>query len=51
MNVIYEDDAILVADKPAGQIVHPAPGHEGGALSDEFVAHCPSAAAVRGRPM
>ena len=46
MNVIYEDEAILVADKPAGQIVHPAPGHEGGALSDEFVAHCPSAAAV-----
>ena len=46
MNVIYEDEAILVAHKPAGQIVHPAPGHEGGALSDEFVAHCPSAAAV-----
>ena len=46
MNVIYEDEAILVADKPAGQIVHPAPGHEGGALSDEFVARCPSAAAV-----
>ena len=41
MNILFEDDAILVVDKPAGQIVHPAPGHETGALTDELVAHCP----------
>ena len=42
MNLLFEDDAILVVDKPAGQIVHPAPGHEKGALTDELVAYCPS---------
>lgn len=46
MNVLFEDEAILVVDKPAGQIVHPAPGHETGALTDEFVAYCPAARAV-----
>ncbi|MBS7286535.1 MAG: RluA family pseudouridine synthase [Kiritimatiellae bacterium] len=46
MNIIYEDAAILVADKEAGVYVHPAPGHESGTLSDEFVAHCPGSASV-----
>ncbi|MBJ7518551.1 MAG: RluA family pseudouridine synthase [Solirubrobacteraceae bacterium] len=27
--VVYEDDAVLVVDKPAGLVVHPAPGHRG----------------------
>lgn len=42
MNVLFEDAAIFIVDKPAGQIVHPAPGHEVGALTDELVARCPS---------
>ena len=42
MSVLFEDESILVVDKPAGQIVHPAPGHEAGALTDELVAHCPT---------
>lgn len=46
MNVLFEDAEILVVDKPAGQIVHPAPGHETGALTDELVAYCPSMAGV-----
>lgn len=46
MNVIYEDDAVLVADKPAGMYVHPAPGHEKGALTEEFVKRCPMSAGV-----
>ena len=48
MNIplIFEDDDIIVVDKPAGQIVHPAPGHETGALTDELVRHCPSMAGV-----
>ena len=45
MDVIYEDDSLIVVDKPAGRIVHPAPGHETGALTDELVAMRPS---VRG---
>lgn len=46
MNVIYEDEAVLVADKPSGTYVHPAPGHEKGALTDEFVKRCPMSAEV-----
>ncbi len=30
--MLYEDDDLLVVDKPAGLVVHPAPGHEGGTL-------------------
>lgn len=46
MNVIYEDEAVLVADKTAGTYVHPAPGHEEGALTEEFVKRCPLSAGV-----
>lgn len=34
VDVIFEDDEIVVVDKPAGMIVHSAPGHESGALCD-----------------
>jgi 23S rRNA pseudouridine1911/1915/1917 synthase len=32
--VVYEDDALAVIDKPAGLVVHPAPGHLSGTLAD-----------------
>jgi len=32
INVVYEDDHLMVVDKPAGMVVHPAPGHYGGTL-------------------
>lgn len=32
--VVYEDDALAVIDKPAGLVVHPAPGHRAGTLAD-----------------
>ena len=41
VEVIFEDDDILVVDKPAGMIVHPAPGHPDGTLVDALLAHCP----------
>ncbi len=41
LRVVYEDDAMLVVDKPAGVVVHPAPGHPGGTLVDALVAHSP----------
>jgi 23S rRNA pseudouridine1911/1915/1917 synthase len=31
--VVYEDDQLVVVDKPAGVVVHPAPGHEAGTLA------------------
>ena len=46
MNILFEDDDIVVVDKPAGRIVHPAPGHETGSLTEELVRHCPSMAGV-----
>ncbi len=36
--VVYEDDWLLVVDKPAGIVVHPAPGHEHGTLAQGLVA-------------
>ena len=46
IEVLFEDEAILVVDKPAGMIVHPAPGHETGTLVDAALARCPSLAGV-----
>ena len=41
IDILFEDDDILVVDKPAGMIVHPAPGHPDGTLVDALLAHCP----------
>jgi 23S rRNA pseudouridine1911/1915/1917 synthase len=40
LNVIYEDDDLIVIDKPAGLVVHPAAGHETGTLVNALIAHC-----------
>jgi 23S rRNA pseudouridine1911/1915/1917 synthase len=37
--ILYEDDWLLVVDKPAGIVVHPAPGNEHGTLAQGLVAH------------
>jgi len=44
LEVIYEDGTLLVIDKPAGMVVHPAPGHPGGTLVNALLAHCPELA-------
>ena len=49
LDVIYEDGDIVVVDKPAGVIVHPAPGHEDFALTDELVRRYPEMAGVGSR--
>ena len=38
-DIVYEDDRLLVVDKPAGVVVHPAPGHEHGTLAQGLVEH------------
>ena len=38
--VVYEDDALIVIDKPAGLVVHPAGGHYTGTLVNALIAHC-----------
>ena len=40
LNVIYEDDTIIVIDKPKGLVVHPAAGHTSGTLVNALIAHC-----------
>lgn len=37
--IIYEDDAIIVLDKPAGLVVHPAAGHRSGTLQNALLYH------------
>ena len=38
VTVLYEDESLLVVDKPAGLVVHPAPGHEDGTLVNALLA-------------
>ena len=40
LDVVYEDDDIIVIDKPRGLVVHPAAGHETGTLVNALIAHC-----------
>src|SRR4051812_26684642 len=38
--ILYEDDALIVIDKPKGLVVHPAPGNPSGTLVNALIAHC-----------
>ncbi len=40
LNVVYEDADVIVIDKPAGLVVHPAAGHWSGTLVNALIAHC-----------
>lgn len=40
LDVVYEDGDIVVVNKPAGMVVHPAPGHESGTLVSALLFHC-----------
>ena len=48
LDVLFEDADLLVVDKPAGMVVHPAPGHTGGTLVNAVMHHCPGIAGVGG---
>ena len=39
LRIVYEDDDLLIVDKPAGLVVHPAPGHAGDTLVNALLAH------------
>jgi 23S rRNA pseudouridine1911/1915/1917 synthase len=41
LDILYEDDDLLVLNKPAGLVVHPAPGHQAGTLVHAILYHCP----------
>lgn len=40
LDVVFEDDHLIVINKPAGLVVHPAAGHESGTLVNALLAHC-----------
>ncbi len=40
LDVIYEDDDVIVINKPRGMVVHPAPGHDSGTLVNALMHHC-----------
>ena len=40
LSIIYEDDDLIVIDKPAGMVVHPAPGSGSGTLVNALLHHC-----------
>jgi len=40
LNIVHEDKEIVVIEKPAGLVVHPAPGHASGTLVNALIAHC-----------
>jgi len=48
LDIRYEDDDLLVINKPAGLVVHPAPGHSGGTLVNALAAHCEQLSSVGG---
>ncbi len=43
LDILYEDDQLIIINKPAGLVVHPSPGHENGTLVNRLLAHCPLA--------
>ncbi len=48
LDVIYQDDDVVVVNKPAGMVVHPAPGHEAGTLVNALLARFPELAGLAG---
>ena len=46
LSIVFEDDEVIVIDKPAGLVVHPGAGHARGTLAAAVLAHAPSIAEV-----
>ncbi|QYX31706.1 RluA family pseudouridine synthase [Sphaerospermopsis torques-reginae] len=48
LDILYEDEQLLILNKPAGLVVHPAPGHTDGTLVNALLAHCPNLPGIGG---
>jgi 23S rRNA pseudouridine1911/1915/1917 synthase len=48
LSILYEDDQLIIIDKPAGVVVHPSPGHESGTLVNALLYHCDNLAGIGG---
>jgi 23S rRNA pseudouridine1911/1915/1917 synthase len=49
LKILFEDEHLIVVDKDAGMVVHPAPGHASGTLVNALLAHCTDLSGVGGR--
>jgi 23S rRNA pseudouridine1911/1915/1917 synthase len=48
LDILYEDEHLIIVNKPAGLVVHPAPGNETGTLVNALLAHCDNLAGIGG---
>jgi 23S rRNA pseudouridine1911/1915/1917 synthase len=48
LNIVYEDEAIIVINKPAGMVVHPAPGNPDNTLVNALLFHCHDLSGIGG---
>ncbi len=48
LDILFEDDGLIVLDKPAGMVVHPSPGHDRGTLVHALLAHCRNLSGIGG---
>jgi 23S rRNA pseudouridine1911/1915/1917 synthase len=48
LDILHEDDDVIVLNKPAGLVVHPAPGHASGTLVNALLHHCPTIGPIGG---
>lgn len=48
LDIYYEDQDVLVVNKPRGMVVHPAPGHLSGTLVNGLMAHCKDLSGING---
>lgn len=51
LEILYEDEALLAVAKPAGMVVHPAPGHPRGTFANALLAHCDGKLPLEGGPL
>lgn len=48
LHILFEDEHVLVVNKPRGMVVHPAPGHLSGTLVNGLMAHCKDLSGING---
>ncbi|KAM3111637.1 RluA family pseudouridine synthase [Phormidesmis sp. 146-33] len=48
LDILYEDDSLLILNKPAGMVVHPSAGHETGTMVNALLAHCSTLPGING---
>jgi 23S rRNA pseudouridine1911/1915/1917 synthase len=48
LDILYEDEHLIIINKPVNLVVHPAPGHESGTLVNALLYHCDNLAGIGG---